>query len=62
MKIAFESISINTHIKDKIGFFDIDEDASFKIQNTYISFSGAIDENSKNIQFSTLEGLFAPDF
>lgn len=53
---------MDTHIKDKLFIFDIDEDVSASIENTHISFSCTVDPKTQVVQFETLKGTFAPDF
>ena len=62
LNIHFSSISVDTHIKDKLFIFDIDEDVSASIENTYITFSCTVDPKTQVVQFETLKGTFAPNF
>jgi len=62
IQIGFSKLEIKTHISEKFLIFDIDEDVSASISDTYIKFFGTIDKTQKELTFSQFEGHFKPDF
>ena len=62
MVLAISSINATAHIRERIFLFDVDEDISLSITNTYISLNCKVNPDSDILQFSNITGNLDPTF